>query len=120
MRLIPVLCVAVLAGAFYHPVREARFVYDDHPYVVENPAVVSPTFANVFMDTFPPGRPETGLYRPFTTLSLALDRLVPGFGMGHTFVAHAHNVILHVIVCVLLYLLLIVLLMTSAAAPSEI
>ncbi|MDA0321152.1 MAG: hypothetical protein O2923_00340 [Verrucomicrobia bacterium] len=106
MRFIPVLCIAVLAGAFYHPVREAGFVYDDLPYVVENPAVLSPTLSNVFMDTFPPGRPDSGLYRPLTTLSLAVDRLLPSFGMEHAFVAHAHNVMLHVAVCALLYLLL--------------
>lgn len=100
------LLVVLVSIAVYIPALRGEFVYDDLAYVVNNPAVNSPTLSNVFLDTFPPQRRDTGLYRPLLTLSYVVDRISSGWGPGHLQIAHVHNILLHAGVCVALLALL--------------
>lgn len=97
------LLVALAVLVAYAPILRNGFVYDDLPYVLENPAVVAPTLANVLGDTFPPGRRDTALYRPLLTLTYVVDRALSGGDpVIQARVAHGHNLLLHAAVSLLL------------------
>ncbi len=102
-RIVSAMLLMLLATA-YAPVVNNGFVYDDHTYVKENPAVVSPTVANVCRDTYPPGRKNTALYRPLLTVSFVLDRCIADGELTRwPMIAHLHSVLLHFAVVLLLY-----------------
>jgi hypothetical protein len=94
--------IVLAVAAAYAPVLRAGFVYDDRPYVVNNPAVTAPTLEQVFGRHFPPGRRDQGLYRPLLTLSYALDHRLSGGGRHWALTAHVHNLLLHAAACLLL------------------
>lgn len=98
-------CLAVIVGIFaaYSSAFRHDFVYDDHPFVLENAAVNTPTFRNVFLDTYPPGEKETGLYRPVVTLTYLFDRVFAQDRLARAVVAHTHNLALHAAACLLLF-----------------
>ena len=78
------------------------FTFDDHAIVEDNPSVLALDAAHVFSSPYWPNREHAGLYRPLTTLSLALNYAVHGFRpLGY----HAVNVVLHVANSVLVFLL---------------
>lgn len=105
-RWLPPLIIALLVVAVYAPTLRHAFVYDDHSYIRTNPAVITPTPTNVFADTYPPGRPEHRLYRPLLTLSYAADAALARSPERHAAWTHAHNLLLHLAVSLLLWALL--------------
>jgi tetratricopeptide (TPR) repeat protein len=82
----------------YTPVLRAQFVYDDLWMVVRNPALRSVTPGLFFTDPRTVAAPESGLatdiYRPLTTLSLALTYRMAGL---RSLPYHAENVFWHLL-----------------------
>lgn len=74
------------------------FIGDDHTIVVANPLVNDPGLAAIFGSQYWGGKVDTGLYRPITILSLALNRMV--FGPS-PWGFHLVNLLLHAGVVVL-------------------
>ncbi len=77
------------------------FALDDSTVVEENPLVASHAFVEILRTPYHYGPAQTiptGLYRPFTTLTFALDHAVGGL---RPLVYHADNVALHAAVSVL-------------------
>ncbi len=78
-----------------------EFVYDDLPYVADNPQVQQPTFSRLFLEPLT-NRPELGLHRPLPLLTYALQ----ANGRGReapTWPFHALNVALHAGVTLLVW-----------------
>lgn len=97
------LVLAVAAGTFA-PALESGFVWDDEPFIVANePLRASGVLRRAFAagDAFGTGV-DNPYYRPVTTLSFAADlRLFGGNPVGY----HATNLLLHLVVCALVFLL---------------
>lgn len=72
-----VWALLVLTLAVYSPIFQAGFVYDDHPYVRDNPGIRQLNPWAIFSDPSLGAAPTTHLaqdaYRPAVTLSYALD-----------------------------------------------
>ncbi|MFT5365231.1 MAG: tetratricopeptide (TPR) repeat protein [Candidatus Latescibacterota bacterium] len=95
----PVLIV--LAGAVvYANSLQNGFTFDDWPLVAQNPLVMQPHIGAIFSSAYWPDRPELGLYRPLTTLSYAINRLVLGEGPWGF---HLVNVALHIVNALLVF-----------------
>src|SRR5262245_5913787 len=77
------------------------FVYDDFPYIVENPQVQQPTARRVLLEPLS-GRDELGLYRPIPVLTYALQ--ARGHGKdAPTWPFHLFNVLCHAGVTLLVW-----------------
>jgi protein O-mannosyl-transferase len=101
-----ILCVIVFVA--YSPTFWNGFVYDDEVYVLQNPLLKGPLdLREIFTKSYPPNRPEQGLYRPFVTLSFFLDAKIWGFAsLGNWNGFHFTNVCIHSL-NVLLFLFLL-------------
>jgi tetratricopeptide (TPR) repeat protein len=89
----------------YQNVFEVGFVWDDHVLVEQNRFVHSfgepwRFFTSGFFDDPLSLRSLGGFYRPFITLTFAVDWLLGG---GSPFVFHLSNLVLHLIVCALVF-----------------
>lgn len=102
-----VLVLVAAALLAYGPALLNNFVCDDEIYVLTNPLVTGKLdLKRILTESYPPGRPEQGLYRPLVTLSYWLDRQVWGLGSAGAFGFHLTNNLLHALNGVLfLYLL---------------
>ena len=78
------------------------FTFDDHAIVEDNPSILTLDLGHIFTVPYWPNREHAGLYRPLTTLSLALNYAVHEFD---PFGYHVINVLLHVLNTLLVYLL---------------
>ncbi len=98
---MPALAVWVV----WWPCLSGGFIRDDIPYVVENPAVVSPTpIAEVLLGSFP-AQADLGLWRPLTTLSLRADQCLAamlGREIPDPLVPHITNLLLVALAALLL------------------
>ena len=74
------------------------FTYDDFPYVLNNPAVTTPTLRGFFRATV-----FTNVFRPLTFATFAFNWLAGGV---HAAGYHLVNILLHAAVAILLYLVL--------------
>jgi len=98
-----ILGVAIAAAAPYANVVRCGFVYDDHGAIEEAPLIHSlgNTWTLLASDTWIGAtRQPSGLYRPLTSLSFALNWALTGASPAPF---HAVNVALHVVVCLLLF-----------------
>ncbi len=95
----------VLALLSYSNNFTAEFVYDDYPFIVENPAVRSLSDAGRFFsdrESFSQGG-QYIIYRPLATLSFALNYRLGGY---NPIPYHAVNILWHACCGLALYLLL--------------
>src|SRR5262245_20399015 len=75
--------VAALAVTAYLSALGGEFLYDDLPYITDNP-LVNPALqdslplTSIFTRTLPPSQPDLGLFRPLTVLSWALQARIGG------------------------------------------
>jgi protein O-mannosyl-transferase len=86
------------------------FTFDDFPYVLNNPAVTSPSLQNLFSAT-----KGTNVFRPVTFASFALNWKL---GDIHPWGYHLFNLLLHAAVTVLLFFVLRKLLESRAHGPA--
>lgn len=93
-------CALVLAVLTHLPSLWNEFTFDDHAVVVRNSAVTRGDVAAILGSPYWPERPETGLYRPWTTLSFALDWRVAN---GAAWPFHLGNLLLHAAVVGLVF-----------------
>jgi tetratricopeptide (TPR) repeat protein len=108
--------VAVVAIAIYANSLGNGFALDDATVVGENPLVRSHAFLSIFASPYHFGPNQTlptGLYRPLTTLSFALDHAAGG---DRPFGYHAVNVALHAAVSALVLLVAAALRLAPGAA----
>jgi protein O-mannosyl-transferase len=104
----------LLAAAAFGNALTGEFLYDDLPYIVENPQVQQPTLARIFAQPLTERR-ELGLYRPIPLLTYALQ----AGGRGEeapSWPFHALNVGLHAAVTLLVLALALRLGTTRAVA----
>ena len=95
------LCVAVLAAVVYLNAVPLGFALDDLPIVRDNPTIRSAgSIPALLFEPYWPGMPETGLYRPVTSISFALNRAITGPGPAGY---HAVNLLLHALVSALVW-----------------
>jgi len=106
----------LVALAIYWPTTGYPFLYDDHRYIEENPALRSPMgLISGFWTPFPPHQPEMGVYRPLFTTTLTLDYLMAS-PIGRASVTtglpqvspvgfHRTNLVLHLLATLLVGLL---------------
>lgn len=99
-RRLYALVAAVALAASATSLRNG-FVYDDVPVVEEDPRIraLSPGLLTM---PYWAGDVRDRIYRPLTTASLALDRAAGG---GSPFAFHLTNVLLHTVVCLLVFAL---------------
>lgn len=98
----PILWVILVPVLVYANSLGNGFTFDDHAIVEDNPSVLALDVVHIFSVPYWPNREHAGLYRPLTTLSLALNYAVHAFDpLGYHFV----NVLLHVLNTLLVYLL---------------
>ncbi len=92
----------LLLVASLSPALRGEFVYDDYPYLVENPDLTGDLsrVGRLFTSSFPSHAPERGLYRPVTALSFRLDRLA---GPAQPLRSHAVNLALAMALVLLVY-----------------
>lgn len=94
----------VLAAALpFLPSLGGGFVFDDGGIVRDNPAVHAPGPSAAWTQSYWPGRPETGLYRPWTTFSYWLNERLTGASPAGF---HAVNLLLNAAATLLLWRLL--------------
>ncbi len=100
--MLPVWTAILYFSALSNP-----FIYDDQPQIVQNPHLVSPSAAMIYVrepalfgDAF--GAQSGSFYRPLFWLTLVLDK---GVGGGSAEIFHATNLLLHAINGILVYLL---------------
>lgn len=101
---IPALLILVVAIVYANSF-PGTFILDDLLIVKKNSLVQHPDLALIFRSDYWHGYENSGLFRPLTILSLALNRLLLGeapFGF------HLVNVLLHAAVTVLLWRALLV------------
>ncbi|MFT5369250.1 MAG: hypothetical protein ACI8V2_004225 [Candidatus Latescibacterota bacterium] len=98
----PILWVLVVPLLVYANSLGNGFSFDDHAIVEDNSSVLTLDIGHIFSVPYWPNREHAGLYRPLTTLSLALNYAVHGFD---PFGYHVVNVLLHVLNTLLVYLL---------------
>jgi len=97
------LPLALLAIAAYANALHGEFLYDDYPYIVENPQVQQPTFTGIFAAPLARGR-QLALYRPLPLLTYAAQARGRGAD-APTGPFHALNVALHAGVTLLVFAL---------------
>jgi hypothetical protein len=106
-RALTVLLLVGAAFAAHARALGAGFVYDDHRFVVHNPAIESLSPLAYFADPRTASAEagiEPDVYRPLRTLHFAVDRAL--FGLREVF-WHLGNVLLHALVAVLAWVLLL-------------
>lgn len=99
---LAVLALVVLAG--YRAVGEASWVYDDHRFVAQNPALDTLDVAAYFRDPSTASADagiQHDIYRPLRTLDYALD--TAAFGRDDATPFHLKNVLLHLLAAVLVF-----------------
>jgi tetratricopeptide (TPR) repeat protein len=96
--------LALLASAAFSNALRGAFLYDDYPYIVENPQVQQPTAHRLFGEPLTAESPQLGLYRPLVVASYAMQARGRG-EEAPTWEFHALNVALHVGVTLLAFLL---------------
>lgn len=87
------LALVLLALLAYGNALRGEFLYDDLPYITDNPQVQQPTVTRLLLEPLT-DRPELGLHRPLPLISYALQ----AGGRGRdapTWPFHALNVALH-------------------------
>lgn len=95
------IAIAALAIAVYANAVPNGFALDDIPLVRDNPRLADGAFWQRFAEPYwPTGGEAAGLYRPLTILSLVIDRSLLGAEPSGF---HAVNVVLHAVVCVLVW-----------------
>ncbi|MFO0984725.1 MAG: hypothetical protein U1E76_23875 [Planctomycetota bacterium] len=92
------LCVAAASALAYANAGEGEFLYDDLPYIRNNPVVVAGNVSLAFTQPLPPDQPQLALFRPLTVASWALQARWCGFDARWF---HAVNVLLHAMVAAL-------------------
>ena len=75
-NLLLLLLLALASLIVYMNGLKGEFLYDDRPYVAENPQVIEGK--SVFLESTPPGRAHLGLYRPLFVLTLRWNYLAGG------------------------------------------
>ncbi len=97
--------VAFLAVAAYANSLGNGFAYDDEGIIVQNPVVTEGNWLGALSSTWWPEAQEgTGLYRPLTAASFALEwKLFQGSPLGY----HALNLVFHAAGSILVFLLLL-------------
>ncbi len=107
--LVDLVVLGLVVLIAYAPGLRNGFVYDDGVYVLSNPLVSGKLdVPRIFTESYPPGRPEQGLYRPLVTLSFALDHKIwDGFAHRNHFNGfHLTNSLIHALNVGLFLLLL--------------
>jgi hypothetical protein len=100
------LCLLVAAGLFaYANNFTAEFVYDDYPFIVENPAVrtLSDPVRFFFDRASFSEKGQYVIYRPLATLSFALNYSLGGYNPT---LFHTVNIALHIACGLLVYVFL--------------
>lgn len=103
-----IVLLCVLAGSAllaYSNMFQAEFVYDDYPFIVDNPAVRSlsdPARFFLDRDSFSEGGKYV-IYRPLAALSFALNYRLSGYDPAFF---HLVNIALHILCGVALYFFL--------------
>lgn len=117
MRFAPGVAALLLVVA-YAGTLGAGFVYDDYPYVVDNPDLRGglDRVPRLFAVSFPSHAPERALYRPVTALTYRLDRL--GARGIEPWRHHATNLVLAALLVLAAHAALRRLLTTAAAAAG--
>ncbi|MFH2000977.1 MAG: hypothetical protein ABIK28_14945 [Planctomycetota bacterium] len=81
-----------------------EFLYDDKPYITDNPQVTGETrLGAVFLQSTPPDQPDLGLYRPFFVLTLRLNHFLSGFKPS---AFHGTNLFIHILATAALFFLI--------------
>jgi Flp pilus assembly protein TadD/uncharacterized membrane protein len=94
--------VFLVASALYAPTLWGEFVQDDTSLVVQNPLIQSlHRVPDLFVSDYWAPTTKSGLYRPLTTLTYALNFAVAGHRPGPY---HAVNVLLHALASALVLL----------------
>ena len=84
---------AIIAFTLYSGTFRAPFISDDLEYVRDNPLVHSlRSFPAIWTNSYPPGKPLQGLYRPVTEASYLADSVISGLASGPS---HVTNAVLH-------------------------
>lgn len=93
-----ILLLVLLVGLCFSPCLKADFVnWDDDHHVFDNPLVKTASFSNIF-SIFQTAVNKT--YIPLTTLSFNIEHFF--FGLD-PFVFHLNNLLLHILICLLIY-----------------
>lgn len=100
-QLLTCLGLVFLALLTYANTFPGHFFLDDHPIVKLNPVVEQLDFVKSFTSDYWGEAANSGLYRPLTILSLALNRSL--FGSTPT-AFHVVNLVLHALVVLLVFL----------------
>lgn len=87
----PVLILLAGLGVYANSLNNG-FTFDDWPLVVHNSLVSQLDLGAIFSSSYWVNHPEYGLYRPLTTLSYSVNRLVLGEG---AFGFHVINLVFH-------------------------
>ncbi len=95
---VPPLLLCLLVFLAYLGTFPGHFFLDDGAIVRDNPLVADPDLRRIFLSDYW-GEVESGLYRPLTILSYAVNRLLLGPGPAGF---HAVNVALHACAALLL------------------
>jgi len=98
----PGFWVVAITVAIYANSLPNGLTFDDHVIVGANPNVEQVDLVSIFLSPYWPDRQGAGLYRPLTTLSLALQYALHDV---RPFGYHAVNVAFHVINVLLFYVL---------------
>lgn len=86
------IIISVLTFLVYLPALSNEFVWDDTPYVLQNPY-----FENI-LSAFNINSYHMGNYHPLTLLTLYFDHLIGG---DNPFIYHLHNIIIHILTTLL-------------------
>jgi hypothetical protein len=105
LRLPTALALLLLAALAFVNATDGEFVYDDFPYVVENPQVQNPTLHRVLLEPLS-GRAELGLHRPLPVLTYAAQARGRG-AEAPTWPFHLFNIATHALVVLLVWQLLL-------------
>lgn len=98
----PVL-IGVFGIGIYANSLQNNFTFDDWPLVANNPLVMQPNIGAIFSSAYWPDRPDLGLYRPLTTLSYAMNRVVLG---ERAWGFHLANMVTHILNALLVYVVM--------------
>jgi tetratricopeptide (TPR) repeat protein len=95
-----VLLILIAGGVVYSNSLQNGFTFDDHAIVERNPVVHTSDIAEIWTSPYWPGGWRYGLYRPVTTTSYALNRILTGPGPAGF---HAVNIALHVLTALMVF-----------------
>ncbi|RJP24876.1 MAG: tetratricopeptide repeat protein [Candidatus Abyssobacteria bacterium SURF_5] len=102
-QVLPLVLLLVTALLAYSHNFSAEFVYDDYPFIVENPSIRTLSHPlRFFLDreSFS-NKGEYVIYRPFAAISFALNYALNGYSPASY---HAVNILLHAVCGLLVYL----------------